>query len=218
MPDPIITDWIALSTLNPRGFKVTGSNFTATTPFCLKDVTPGKLSPAVWSPSTAMPATAPTSPYTDAEINSNMTGGASPPTGVLQIGTYGSGGISNVQSIRKTYAYSGMLEAHKHKHYPVVVEFTPETFTYGKEVAILLTGVHFNDETKVILNEVYVHGVVWCVDNYRLVGHQIIVVTAHVTREVEQIPGPGFLEATVIGEDNSVQSVLRKLITYKAPG
>jgi hypothetical protein len=217
MSDPIIYDWIPLAALGTaKTFKITGANLTLTTRFGLKDVTLGKASPAVWSPSDPMPATV-TPDGTQATIHSTQNGGTVPATGQLQLGLYGLGGVTPTQTITKSYPYSGMLQVREHERFPVIVDFAPETFCYGKEVALLLTGVHFSETTEVFLNEVYVHGVCWRVDTRKLVGHQLIVVIAHLSKNDEPLPGPGYLDVTVIGEDKTVKTQRRKLITYKTP-
>jgi hypothetical protein len=220
MPNPTLTNWTILlpQPPNPPSFLVTGSNFVqGITHFKIDDASPNANPRPVWTPEDELPSQIRNN-GTQAIISSKPSmpnGGAFPDPGELRLGVYAFGQITpTLISLTKPFPYTGMIVEHP-LTFPTIANFSPVTYALGTEVTLLLNGAHFNHETVVKLKEVYVCGVCWEVIETKPFSNQILIVIATVTQTSEQIPGPGYLDVTVIGRASGVKSEIRKPVNYE---
>jgi hypothetical protein len=221
MPNPTITNWTMPLPQPPNAttFLVAGSNFVlGITHFKLDDASPNANPRPVWTPEDELPSQIRNN-GTQAIISSKPSmpnGGAFPNPGELRIGVYAFGQITpTLNTLTKPFPYTGMLVEFP-RAFPTIADFCPVTFAPGTEVTLFLTGDHFDHETVVELDEVYVRGVCWEVIETKLVSRHILVVMANLTQTGEAIPGPGYLDVVVMGPDRTVKSESRKQVNYEA--
>jgi hypothetical protein len=214
MPDPIVLSWNAFATLKPPTvlFKIGGLYFDqVTTHFTVAD---SNNPMEVWSPTNRPPDPLSVQNGGTQAAFTSTPAIPLPNSGELCIGANLNGNITTTHSFSKPYVYSTSHASEQPKDHPTIIDFAPGYFTFGTKVALLLTGLSFRRNTVVIIREIYAPGVTWEEHEILLVDHETIAVTAMLTKTGEQIPGPGYLQVSVLENGSPEVSAMRRWVMY----
>jgi hypothetical protein len=223
MPDTIISDWTPDNTTPSHPvFNMLGTDFDpSTTHFCIDDVTFNGNPVPIWDPEDSAPEanSVPNngSQGTITSAPSMPGGGALPTTGDLRISAYDFSTITPTKhGLTKPFIYTGLDVFKPRWGFPTIVDFSPIVYRYGSKITMLITGLKFDEDTIVDLNEVYAQGVVWTIERTIQIDETIIVIVASLYKLGQPIPGCGFLEVSVVGADRRIKSDVLKPVTYMA--